>query len=138
MVDTTPPVITLLGPAALKLEKGTAFSDPGAIATDTCAGDLTGAISVSGTIDACVLGSQSLRYSAPTAPGGLDQYIRTALELRPEFSQLKSGLVARQLLVDAAKADRYPSFFLAVVGQVAGAPGRKYNPDPYVNDFFND
>jgi outer membrane protein len=76
---------------------------------------------------------------APTAPsGGLDHYIRTALELRPEFTQLKSGLVARQLLVDAAKADRYPSFFLAVVGQVAGAPGRDYNPDPYVNDYFND
>ena len=75
---------------------------------------------------------------APTAPSGLDSYIRTALELRPEFTQLKSGLVARQLLVDAAKADRYPSFFFAVVGQVAGAPGRKYNPDPYTNDFFND
>ena len=76
---------------------------------------------------------------APTAPpGGLDHYIQLALELRPEFSQLKHGLVARQLLVDAAKADRYPSFFLAVVGQVAGAPGRDYNPDPYVNDFFND
>jgi outer membrane protein TolC len=75
---------------------------------------------------------------APTAPSSLDHYIRTALEMRPEFTQLKSGLVARQLLVDAAKADRYPSFFLAVVGQVAGAPGRDYNPDPYTNDFFND
>ena len=76
---------------------------------------------------------------APSAPaGGLDHYIRQALDLRPEFNQLKHGLVARQLLVDAAKADRYPSFFLAVVGQVAGAPGREYNPDPYVNDYFND
>lgn len=76
---------------------------------------------------------------APTAmPGGLDHYIRLALDLRPEFSQLKSGLVARQLLVDAAKADRYPTFFLAVMGQFAGAPGRKYDPDPYVNDYFND
>ena len=68
----------------------------------------------------------------------LDHYIRLALEMRPEFTQLKRGLVARQLLVDAAKADRYPSFFLAVVGQVAGAPGRKYNPDPYIIDYFND
>jgi outer membrane protein len=71
-------------------------------------------------------------------PAGLDHYIRTALELRPEFTQLKQGLVARQLLVDAAKADRYPSFFFAVMGQFAGAPGRDYNPDPYVNDYFND
>jgi outer membrane protein len=74
---------------------------------------------------------------APAAPGSLDHYIRLALELRPEFTQLKSGLVARQLLVDAAKADRYPSFFFAVLGQVAGAPGREHNPDPYTNDFFN-
>ena len=75
---------------------------------------------------------------SPTAPpAGLDHYIRTALQMRPEFTQLKEGLAARQLLVDAAKADRYPSFFFAVLGQVAGAPGRDYNPDPYVNDFFN-
>jgi outer membrane protein len=76
----------------------------------------------------------------PTAaPQPLDYYVREALEMRPEFTQLKEGLVARQLLVDAARADRYPSFFFAVVGQLAGAgPGRKYNPDPYINDFFND
>jgi outer membrane protein TolC len=74
----------------------------------------------------------------PTPPAALDTYVRTALELRPEFTQLKEGLAARQLLVDAAKADRYPSFFLAVVGQLAGAPGRKYNADPYVLDYFND
>ena len=80
---------------------------------------------------------QELPTPAPPA-GGLERFIRLALEQRPEFTQLKSGLVARQLLVDAAKADRYPSFFLAVVGQVAGAPGRDYNPDPYNNDFFND
>jgi len=75
----------------------------------------------------------------PTAaPGTLDTQIRTALDLRPEFKQLKEGLVARQLLVDAAKADRLPSLFFAVVGQLAGAPGRKWNPDPYINDWFND
>jgi outer membrane protein len=80
---------------------------------------------------------QELPGPQPPA-GGLDHYIRLALELRPEFKQLKHGLVARQLLVDAAKADRYPSFFFAVLGQFAGAPGRDYNPDPYVNDYFND
>jgi outer membrane protein len=74
----------------------------------------------------------------PTVPpASLNHYIQLALQLRPEFTQLKQGLVARQLLVDAAKADRYPSFFFAVLGQVAGAPGRDYNPDPYVNDYFN-
>jgi outer membrane protein len=71
------------------------------------------------------------------APGTLDQHIRTALELRPEFTQLKEGLVARQLLVDAARADQYPSLFAAVTGALAGAPGRQPNRDPYIYDFFN-
>ncbi len=71
------------------------------------------------------------------APGTLDQQIRTALELRPEFTQLKEGLVARQLLVDGARADLYPSFFAAVMAALAGAPGREGSRDPYINDFFN-
>ena len=71
------------------------------------------------------------------APGTLDQQIRTALEMRPEFTQLKEGLVARQLLVDAARADQYPSFFAAVMGALAGAPGRETSHDPYIEDFFN-
>ncbi len=76
---------------------------------------------------------------APSEPAGtLDTYIQTSIELRPEFKELKEGLAARQLLVEAAKADRLPSFFFAVVGQLAGAPGRRYNPDPYINDYFND
>lgn len=71
------------------------------------------------------------------APGTLDQHIRTALELRPEFTQLKEGLVARQLLVDAARADQYPSFFAAVTSAIAGAPGRQPSKDPYIYDYFN-
>jgi outer membrane protein len=71
------------------------------------------------------------------APGTLDQQIRTALELRPEFTQLKEGLAARKLLVNAARADQYPSFFAAVIAAVAGAPGREGSRDPYINDYFN-
>jgi outer membrane protein TolC len=73
----------------------------------------------------------------PAPAKSLDQYIRTALEMRPEFTQLKEGLVARQLLVDAAKADRYPTFFAAVAAALAGAPGRNTTRDPYINDIFN-
>lgn len=78
----------------------------------------------------------------PEAPKGtLDYYVRQALDLRPEFRQLKEGLVARQLLVDAAKADRYPSFYLAVIGALAGAPGRDQiaGPlrDPAIVDIYN-
>lgn len=71
----------------------------------------------------------------------LEHYIRQAFELRPEMKQLKEGLVARQLLVEAAKAERYPSFFFAVYGVLAGAPGRATvkGPlrDPAIIDFYN-
>ena len=40
MVDTTPPVITLNGANPLTNECHAAFADPGATASDTCAGSL--------------------------------------------------------------------------------------------------
>lgn len=84
-----------------------------------------------------------LELPAPEAPkGDLQHYVQQAFELRPEMKQVKEGLVARQLLVDAAKAERYPSFFLAVYGVLAGAPGRATvkGPlrDPALSDFYNE
>ncbi len=71
------------------------------------------------------------------APFPLAHYIQEALDLRPEFTQLKEGLVARQLLVDAAKADQLPSFFAMISGQFAGAPGRDTDPSPFYEDYYN-
>lgn len=67
----------------------------------------------------------------------LPQYIAQAQELRPEFKQLKEGLYAKQKLVDAAKADQYPSFFVSGFGSVAGAPGRTRIKNPFIEDRFN-
>jgi outer membrane protein len=71
------------------------------------------------------------------APFPLAHYIQEALDLRPEFTQLQEGLVARQLLVDAAKADQLPSFFAMISGQFAGAPGRDTDPSPFHEDYYN-
>jgi outer membrane protein len=84
-----------------------------------------------------------LELGAPEAPReNLDYYIRQAFELRPEMKQVKEGLVARELLVQGAQAERYPSFFFAVYGVLAGAPGRstvKGNlRDPALMDFYNE
>ena len=73
--------------------------------------------------------------SAPPQP--LEHYINKALDLRPEFTQLKEGIEARKLLVEAAKADRWPSLFLGLKGAYAGAPGRQTWHNPYVEDYFN-
>ena len=58
--DTTPPVITLLGANPFTNFINTAFVNPGATATDIYAGNLTGAIVVTGTVNTNVLGSYTL------------------------------------------------------------------------------
>jgi len=74
----------------------------------------------------------------PTAaPYKLDYYIQQSLDLRPEFTMLKEGTAARELLVKAAKADRYPDLFAALIGLMAGSPGRYSNPDPFHQDLTN-
>ena len=66
-----------------------------------------------------------------------DDYIRRAMEQRPEFVELKNGIEARKSLVEAAKADLYPSIFVAGLGSFAGAPGRERNPISYFPDRYN-
>ena len=66
-----------------------------------------------------------------------EEYMRKALENRPELEALKKGIEARKALVDAARADLYPSVFLAAVGSIAGAPGRERMPISYFGDTFN-
>ncbi len=63
VVDTTPPLLALLGANPMTIEVGGAFVDPGATAADTCAGNLTGAIAVSGDVDAAHVGTYQVTYT---------------------------------------------------------------------------
>jgi hypothetical protein len=67
--DTLPPSIALNGAATVGLECGTAYNELGATANDACAGDLTGAISTTGTVDPGTVGSYTRTYSV-TDPSG--------------------------------------------------------------------
>ena len=62
IVDTTAPTITLNGANPMTVECHTTFVDPGATASDGCAGDLSGSITVSGTVNADVVGAYTLTY----------------------------------------------------------------------------
>src|SRR5262245_10833162 len=63
VVDTTAPDLALNGLSSMTVECHSAFSDPGATASDACAGDLTGNIQVSGSVDPNTPGSYTLTYS---------------------------------------------------------------------------
>ena len=69
VVDTTAPVITLLGDNLMTIEVGTTFTDPGAVATDNYDGDLTSSIVVSGSVDTSTIGTYTLTYNVSDASG---------------------------------------------------------------------
>jgi outer membrane protein len=67
----------------------------------------------------------------------LPSYIEKAYGDRPELKQLDEALAAQQSLVQAVESDRYPSFFVALEGSLAGAPGRETFRNAYISDEFN-
>jgi outer membrane protein len=66
-----------------------------------------------------------------------ESYMQKALAQRPEFVQIQKGLEAKRSLMLAAKADLYPSVFVAAFGDFAGATGREELDISYFPDDFN-
>ncbi len=67
----------------------------------------------------------------------LKYYIELAFSNRPDYKQLKEALEAKQFEVKAAVSEEYPSFFAALQGSIAGAPGREKFDNKYIQDDFN-
>jgi Domain of unknown function (DUF5011)/NHL repeat len=63
IVDSANPTLTLNGANPMTVECHSSFADPGAAASDGCAGDLTGAIVVTGSVNPNVVGTYVLTYS---------------------------------------------------------------------------
>src|SRR5437667_100482 len=68
VVDTTAPV-PFPARRSSDLECHGAFADPGATASDACAGNLSTAIEVTGSVDANTVGNYTLRYSVSDGHG---------------------------------------------------------------------
>ncbi len=75
VVDTTAPVVTLLGDASIVVECHSAFLDPGATAGDACAGSLP--VSMTGLVDVNTPGTYLLTYSAIDPAGNSSGVTRT-------------------------------------------------------------
>lgn len=67
VIDTIPPVVTLIGPATTNILQGTPWVDPGATASDTCAGSLP--VTTNGSVNVNAGGTNTLHYVA-TDPSG--------------------------------------------------------------------
>jgi endoglucanase Acf2 len=110
VVDTTAPVISLVGAASVTHEQGTPYSDPGASATDTVDGAV--AVVTTGSVDDAV-GTYTLTYTATDAAGNSATETRTVIvEAPPPGTDL---LVFADGVVDPAW-DRGISAFDEAIG----------------------
>ncbi|MCH9698017.1 MAG: IPTL-CTERM sorting domain-containing protein [Gammaproteobacteria bacterium] len=79
IVDTTAPVVTIIGSDPIMLNFGDPFNDPGATATDLVDGDLTATISVNNPVNSSVAGSYQVTYSVTDNAGNTGSATRTVL-----------------------------------------------------------
>ena len=75
--DTLPPAITLNGANPIILELGSSFTDPGAAATDICAGVV--AVTISGSVNTNAIGTNTITYTASDGDGNTNTAMRTVI-----------------------------------------------------------
>lgn len=81
-IDTTAPVITLNGDAAMSITQGSTFTDPGATATDTIDGDISSNIVVGGdTVDTNTIGTYTITYNVSDAAGNAATEVTRTVEV---------------------------------------------------------
>jgi len=68
-VDTTPPVLKLLGSLAMDIKQGEPFIEPGYTAIDDTDGDITGKVTVEGTVNISIPDVYRLTYRVSDAAG---------------------------------------------------------------------
>ncbi len=70
-------------------------------------------------------------------PYDLKDYIKNAIELRPEFIQLKEALNAKNALINVEKSNFYPQLFAGLTAYIAGASNRDRIKNPFIFDYLN-
>ncbi len=79
MPSTDVPFITLQGANPMRLERGTAFIDPGALAYDFTDGDISGKITVSGRANTNANGTYNITYSVRNSKGKTASVVRQVI-----------------------------------------------------------
>jgi hypothetical protein len=102
VVDTTAPVITLLGRNPMFVLQGSTFIDPGATASDTLDGNLTAQIVVGGdAVNTGINGNYVMRYNVSDAAGNdaaeVTRTVTVTEDLPPELTLLGD----KQMIIEA-------------------------------------
>ena len=129
VVDTTLPVITLLGDNPATIEVGETYTDAGATATDTYDGDVTSSIFTVSTVNTAIVGVYTVTYNVSDASGNAAvELIRTvnvedALSLE-NFEQIKFSLFPNPSTGDITVMYNLPELMDGVLAEVYDTLGR--------------
>ena len=96
VVDTTKPVIALTGPATVKVQKDSIYTDAGAIAIDNVDGNLTPSIVTANPVNTAIAGTYTVTYNVTDAAGNAAaQKTRTVIvdESKPVLTLTGSATV---------------------------------------------
>lgn len=70
-VDNTAPTLTLLGSSTVTINQGSVYTDAGATASDAIAGNLTGSIVTTGSVNTSVPGTNTITYNVSDSSGNV-------------------------------------------------------------------
>ena len=131
-LDTTPPVITLLGINPQVITTGTAYTELGATARDNVDRDISGSIMIdSSSVDTSTVGSYSVTYDVTDSSGNAaNTVIRTVTVQGGPHTQSPSG-AWRGSSVSAPAADVFTSFEFNATG------GFTIGTTPYTATYSN-
>ena len=137
VMDTSVPVITLIGANPLEIYKGAIFSDPGATVTDNV--DATKTIMGSGTVNTATVGIYTLTYTATDVAGNLALPVTRAVNvvLDPNGDEDEDGVTNEaEIQVGTSPVDK-PAFpeTAFVVTFNGSSTQRVIEPRPVQDDF---
>lgn len=88
--DTTPPAITLLGPASVAVPVGSPYLDAGATAADIVDGDLTSVVVTANPVDTAVPGTYTVTYDVADSSGNAALQVSRTVEVAYYCNGLKA------------------------------------------------
>ena len=132
VVDQTPPIITLNGPATVQIPYGTTYSDPGANAFDAVDGDLSDYVQIMTPIQPAAVGSFLREYVVSDFSGNESQILARTIQVvkadpvitgNPSASSITAGQSLASSNLSGGTASVPGTFAWTDASTVPGASG---------------
>jgi hypothetical protein len=102
IIDTTAPVITMLGTSPIDVAQGTTYSDAGATASDNYDGDITGNITTTTSVNTATTGTYTVKYNVSDSEGNAATEVVRTVNVVPATRDFSYSLYNLRLDFDMA------------------------------------